>query len=431
MKTSNFQIGIIVTFLVFLVVAVLIFAGVIPLPSSSKISDVGGNVIIWGTAPNSTIDPVIQAFNGDNRPLQVYYIEKQVSTYANDLIEGFASGTGPDIFMLSNEMLTSFSNKIMPIPYTSYPLRTFQDSFISGTDIFISSQGILGIPVAVDPLVLYYNIDAFNSVGISIVPSTWDDFLADSELLTSKDTSFLFKQSGAALGTFNNISNAKEILYAMFMQSGSHIVVKDQAGNLTSDLNQNIDSKILKFYMQFADSSMVSYSWNSSFNGSLNMFISSDLAQYIGFASELPKIQSSNPNLQFDIAKLPQIQKGRDSTYGKIYAFAVSKTAKNATGATRAIFGLTTGDYSKNISKGMSATSARKDLLAGKPENSYDPILNSSAFISKSVIEPSSENMNKIFGAMINGIRSGSINFDRSISDLDNQIDLLLSGKRI
>src|SRR3989338_6217061 len=159
------------------------------------------------------------------------------------------------------------------------------------------------------------------------------------------------------------------------------------------------------------------------------MFISSDLAQYIGFASELPKIQSSNPNLQFDIAKLPQIQKGRDSTYGKIYAFAVSKTAKNATGATRAIFGLTTGDYSKNISKGMSATSARKDLLAGKPENSYDPILNSSAFISKSVIEPSSENMNKIFGAMINGIRSGSINFDRSISDLvpdcSTKIDLV------
>ncbi len=42
---------------------------------------------------------------------------------------------------------------------------------------------------------------------------------------------------------------------------------------------------------------------------SLDYFLSGRLGTYFGFASETPKIRFKNPNLDFDVAEIPGVEK--------------------------------------------------------------------------------------------------------------------------
>jgi hypothetical protein len=42
---------------------------------------------------------------------------------------------------------------------------------------------------------------------------------------------------------------------------------------------------------------------------SLDYFLSGRLATYFGFVSEAPRIRFKNPNLNFDVAEIPSVEK--------------------------------------------------------------------------------------------------------------------------
>ena len=317
-------------FLAFFVFAVLIFSGLLKIGgSSSTTTGLQGKITIWGTFNNPDIFKVFDDMRTDNRDLTIRYVIKKESSYQQDLIEAFASGTGPDLFFITPDMVLKNKPYVFKIPYTSYPEKTFKDSFIDGADVYTDSEGIIGFPFVVDPIVMYYNKDILSNEGISTPPQYWDELFALNSQLTKKKNDGTIMQSMIGLGRYDNVSHAKDILATLLMQSGNNIVAKNGSG-YTTILNENPQAlptspieSILNFFITFSNPTSDAYSWNRALPNSIDMFTGGKLAFYLGRASELFKIQSVNPNLSFDVAPILQT-KGTNlkRTYGNIYAVA-------------------------------------------------------------------------------------------------------------
>ena len=185
MQKSNFQVVFIGIFIACAVAAIAIFAGFIKLPDKTKTEGPTGAVVMWGTVPSQALSVALQSFN-NKKSYSLSYIEKNSDTFETDIIEALASGMGPDLFLLPQESLYRFENKIIPIPYTNFPANTFRATYAQIADILLAKDGILGFPMAIDPLIMYYNPNLLEAKGIALPPKTWDEVVAIAPKLTIK-----------------------------------------------------------------------------------------------------------------------------------------------------------------------------------------------------------------------------------------------------
>ncbi|OGI92499.1 hypothetical protein A3A09_02435 [Candidatus Nomurabacteria bacterium RIFCSPLOWO2_01_FULL_42_20] len=295
-------------------------------------------------------------------------------------------------------------------------------------DLYLDSRGILGLPVILDPMVMYYNRNLLDSAGVAKPPEFWDEFLTLAPILTKQTTPGLIDTAGVALGTYSNVTNAKEIISAMFLQSGNPVTVLSGA-NLIPNLSDagRVTEAVLRFYTEFSNPSKEAYSWNRSFSSSRNAFISENLSVYFGFASELFSLRETNPNLNFDVAKLPQSRTAKtEATFGKLSALAISKNTKNPPAALAAVNALSAPAYGVQFAQALSLPPPRRDLLAVIPPSPhYLKTFYRSALISKAWLDPSPEATDLIFKNMIDNIVSGRFTLSQSISEAQKEMSAI------
>jgi len=431
---SNFRTILIAIFLAFFVFAVLIFSGAInPFPDKAK-DGLKGVINIWGTFPKNALSKAIDTLTTENKNLTVNYVNKEENTYQEDLVQAFAEGKGPDLFIITPDMLIKNKNFIYKIPYASYAEKTFTNSFIDGASIYLDKEGVWAYPLLVDPIVLYYNKDILSNEGIVYPPRTWDELFTMNAALTKRSNSGVISQSMIALGQYANVNNAKEILSTLLIQNDDEIIKRKDLGYV-SVLNSNplglsvspIEA-VLKFFIEFSNQSDSAYSWNGSLPNSLDMFTSGKLAFYIGKASELFNIQSINPNLIFNVNQIPQIKDATTKrTYGEIYAIAVNKKTANLAAAFKVAGDLTTGDKAKSISTSMSLPPVSRDLLNSKPnENPYLFTFFNSAIITKSWIDPDEIKTDGIFKELIENILSNTLSLGEAVGKAQGQFEQII-----
>lgn len=429
---SNFQTILVAIFLSFFVFAVLIFSGAIKIGTSNNTS-IQGKVVIWGTFSSSVMNNVIDNLSVASKDLTLVYVNKNPLTYQQELIEAIANGNGPDLFIITPDMIKKNENFIYKTPYANYPEKVFRDSFIDGADIYLDNDGVVAYPLAVDPIVLYYNKDILTNEGIVYPPETWDELFTLNSILTKKDNSGTISQSMIALGQYDNVNNAKDILSALLIQNNNPIVIRGEDGKYISMLKSNPSNllvspihAVLKFFIEFSNPSNSAYSWNRSLPSSLNMFTSGKLAFYLGRASELFNIESINPNLSFDVTSIPQIKNTTSKrTYGEIYAIAVSNKSTNLTSAFSVANVLSNGQDATNLSVALSLPPASRSLITVKPENPYLFTFFNGALVFRSWLDPNSIGSNLIFKELVENILSNRLSMNEAVNKAQDQLELL------
>jgi ABC-type glycerol-3-phosphate transport system substrate-binding protein len=433
-NTSKFQIVFMGVLGAAVVFALLIFSGVIPLGKAKTAQTVGsGSVTIWGTLPFTALTTPIDTLKRTVKSFNIIYLQKSKDTIEQQLIEKLASGTGPDMVIFSQDQLLRFRDKISPIPYTTIPQATFISTFVDEGKLFLSSTGALGLPMVVDPLVMYYNQNIFNTAGISVPPATWTDIVTKTIPLLTKQqvgNSSVLTQNAVALGTFTNITNAKDILSALFLQS--NVVPVYQAGTqmVTAFSRQDTSlgsDKALAFYTSFVDPTKSAYSWNQSEKSSRDSFTGEKLAIYFGYASELSGISKSNPNLSFSVAKFPQSDTSKiNATYGKMYGISVLKSSKNPTTAIIAAQYMSQSTFVTDVTNTLHIAPARRDLLAVSGATVYQQIFNQSALIARGWLDPDVGDTDTAFHDTIDSVLRGAETPVQAIQTLGKKIDVIL-----
>jgi ABC-type glycerol-3-phosphate transport system substrate-binding protein len=327
-------------------------------------------------------------------------------------------------------MILPQEDKLTLIPYSALPQRAFIDSYIQEAEMYLTENGILALPFTVDPLVMYWNRDTFNSAGIATYPRTWDQVTALIPKLTVKDQNGNVRKSALAMGTFENVDNARELLGSLLLQTGNPVTAV-KSGNLISTIKVDAEANpapAMQFFMQFIDPSSPNYSWNRSLPDSKSAFLSNSLAIYFGFASELADIRSKNPNLDFDVAALPQLKTGGvKAAYGRMYGFSLVRTSGNMDAAFQIISTLIEPQNLSDLSQTMYLPPVRTSLIAAGTNDPYLTIFYQAALISRAWIDAGLDVSDSILGRMIGSITSGQKTSNQAIGDAGAEYDAALA----
>jgi len=430
---NRFQTIIIIAFIAFIALAVIVFSTF----RGNNSTDKDVSITIWGTADGKILNEFFrQEKIANNEFPTVTYVEKKRDSYERDLIEAVAKGNAPDIFLISPENLLELEDLIVKIPFSSYAERTFKDNFIEQGELFLDSEGIFAFPLVVDPMVMYWNRNLYQSAGLSQPPKFLDELFAIAPKITETDEAFNVNRSTFALGEYDNIDHAKEILSNLIIQSGNNIVERNAEGALISILDRRVSGEspaesALRFFTEFSNPTKITYSWNKSLPEAKEMFLSGRLATYFGFSSELADLRAKNPNLNFDIAEMPQIRDFNNrKVFGNILALAVVKNTPNLAPAFRLLGSLTSNASVKKMSLEMNLPPVRRDLLSEEPKDAIFTVFNKSAIISTSFIDPDRVETEAIFEDMIESTVSGRSRIGEAVNQASREIGVLIVEKR-
>ena len=220
-KLSTFQMVLFGILVFVIILAVMIFA-----INKQADREKAEPITMWGTISNDTIFLLQNEINDAERDaVNITYTEFTEEEFEEALIEALASGTGPDAVILPDNLLSKHENKLFLIDYEFYPQLQYKENFIEAGEFLLRENGILGFPLILDPMVLYWNRTILNNEGISIPPQHWDEFLDVIPELVLKDTSSNITRAAVAMGEFENIRNAKEILISLFPILHSSIAI--------------------------------------------------------------------------------------------------------------------------------------------------------------------------------------------------------------
>lgn len=389
-----------------------------------------GTVVIWGTLPQDAIDAEIAALRvTDTSYAGVTYVEKSEDGFDEKLADAIASGVGPDMILVSQEHLVAERSKLGVIPFSNISERTYLDSFAPISELLLTTAGTYGIPLAIDPLVLYYNRSALSSAGYVGPPTSWEAVTGLASQLTTSATGQI-TQSVVPFGVYDNVPNARAIVSLLLMQSGTAITRVSDAGLRTDLVSKESVTGVspaesaMSFYTQFADPAKTVYTWNGALPNARQAFTSGDLVLYPGFASELPALKATNPNLDFDMAAIPQPKTSQTRmTYGKVYAFFVPKASKNANGAIATALQLAGSTLSLSTAERMAMAPATRSNLAKGAANKYTAVFYPEALSAKGWLSPAPAITDRIFSTMIRSITSGRARVSEALGTASQAID--------
>lgn len=391
------------------------------------------DIAVWGTVDKTLFNNFLSKYKQDkNIEFKLTYTQKGLDTIDADLVEAIATGKAPDVILIPQELIKRYMDKVNYI--TSINERDFKDTYIQESEIYLHSSGIFALPFFVDPIVMYWNRDNFSSAGIANPPTKWSELPLLVGKLTTVDNNANIKKSLVSFGEYRNVDNAKALLSALMLQAGSAIVAPDPNGTLKSALYVKSSTDIaipavsaLTFYTDYSNPQKSVYSWNRSLPSAKQAFISEDLSTYFGFASEVQDLKDKNPNLNFDVAMIPQVVNANAKvTFGELYGFAFLKSSPNTSVAFNLISTLTGPDAVATFLQFANVAPARRDLIATGTSDPAKTVFFNSALIAKGWIDPDATKTDQLFQTMVENISSGRMSVDDSVQTAGTELGNLL-----
>ncbi len=429
LKDIGFKNVITVFFVVGAAVGFLVFSGMVKVGKDAQATK--GKIVVWGTIPYNIIQPYID--ESRTKDIEVIYSVKGKENYERDLVDALAAGEGPDLFIMSHGELLRNADKAFMIPYTSFPKEGFLSTYIDESKIFLTSSGILAIPFFVDPLVLYYNKQLISSSYLVKYPRTWREFADYAKTIKKVDDYGTVTIAGAAMGSYDNVTHAKDILSMLILQKGNPIVGDDPMSGkkkaILSLTKENMDAakSAFAFYTSFQDRENSHYTWNESLEESRDYFASGDLGLLIDRASQVERMSKRNPNLSFGIAVVPQIEGSQvKKVFGELYGIAISKHTKNLKAAILIASRLAGKDVAKGFVDSFHVAPARLDLLQSIPEDERRSIIYKSAIIADAWVDPDPERSDEVFRNVVRSINAKTVPIYQAIRKMNADLQTIL-----
>ena len=393
----------------------------------------GTSVVIWGTVDKSHFFAALDALKQKDENFKVVsYVEKDERTFQQELINALSEQRGPDIVLISADMLVQNRKRIAPISYAQVPARTFKETYIDGAEIFMMSEGLYALPLAVDPVVMYWNRDIFATKGFAGPPKTWEALAGMVPRIAEKTFTSEVTRAAVAFGEYVNVRNAKDTLITLLMQAGSNLVV-DRGTQISVELNQKVAQGIppaqavLDFYTLFSNPSKEVYTWNRALPQDRDEFLAGDLALYFGRASEVRSLQNGNPNLNFDVAEIPQndgapTKKG----YGRFYGLALMKSSSNPVGAQSVLLQLSAQDQSNAYASYFDLGPVYRASHNTPPSDPFLAIVYRAALVARGWLDPDPVQSDAVLRSIVDDVTSGRQPVTGAINDAQQRLQQLI-----
>jgi multiple sugar transport system substrate-binding protein len=175
--------------------------------------------------------------------VELLYVPNQDYMNGSKLQTAFASGQGPDIFVISPGDFLRYYNGGVLVELSQYMEDAAKKDFFDNVMETRKVDGkIYGLPMEVEPMAMYYSHKAFSDAKLSEadVPKTWDQLIEVSKKLTKKNQFGCLFETGP--GYYQNFT-----WYPFLWQGGGDIVTPE--GN-KSAFDSPAAVQALKFWQE-------------------------------------------------------------------------------------------------------------------------------------------------------------------------------------
>ena len=315
------------------------------------------------------------------------------------LLEALAEDKGPDIISVRNRWMRFYQPKLAAMPpaisdttvrveKTTLGAQTIVNTITQNlpnttqidreyvqavkSDVVIGNK-IYGLPLSIENMALYYNKDLLDRAGVAEPPKNWEDFQAAIKKLTKFDKKTgKILQSGADLGTGNNIPGFEDLLYILFRQSNISFVNKSgfAAFNAPAAGGQtNPAMSVMNFYTDFANSARDTYTWNEEMDNALDKFVNGSVAFFFGYSYHYSIIKARAPQLNVVILPMLQLNPEQPINAANYWVQAVLDKSKHKNEAWGLLNFLAHSKATKEYLDQSGRPSALRTYIAGQLDN--------------------------------------------------------------
>jgi len=277
-------------------------------------------VTYWGLWEDSQIlKEVIADFESQNPTIKIDYRKQSHRDYRERLQQAILSGNGPDIFRYHVAWVPMLSADLSPMPASVMSVAQYKEIFYptASNNLQVNGQ-IVGIPLMYDGLALFYNKEMLKTANID-VPKTWAELRTAANKLTvpaNVNERSNITRAGLAIGNAGNVDHFSDILALLIIQNG---------GNPSDATSQYVKDAIT-FYTNFIKQDKV---WSDRLANSTVAFARGDVAMIFAPSWRAHDIKSINPELDFAVTGVPQLDADNPMTWASFWAEGVSAKSKN------------------------------------------------------------------------------------------------------
>lgn len=397
----------------------------------------------WGVFDGSSFyKDAIREFGKNNPNINIIYRQFNFEDYEKQLIDSFAAGAGPDIWLMHNTWLPKHYDKIKPLSQQipkgeKTPLLTFkefQEQFVDvAVEDLAAGNQIYALPIYVDTLALYYNKDLLNSTGIVSPPSNWDEFNDVVKKLTIFDGRGNIIRAGAAIGTAKNINRSTDVLALLMLQSGVKMTNEsNSAASFSSSVGGiKVGETALRYYTDFANKSSPLYTWSDSKHYSLDAFVEGDAAMMFNYSYHIKTIRDKSARFNFAVATVPQIADTPVAVnYANYWAPTVSKQSRYSDAAWKFLVYLSSANGAASYLNESNRPSARRDLIEQQKTDPDLGVFALQALSAKSWYQIDNSAIETIFAEMIDDVNFSRASAESALGAAENKINVLMSRSR-
>ncbi len=297
------------------IILVLIILLAVRMLSASSNDEEKAELTYWGIYEDPKVMQVlIDEFQRENPHITVNFVQQDPEQYRDRLMTRIRNGNGPDIFRYHNGWVPMLTGVLLPLSADAVSPEDFEKSYYKVIrDDLVYNGGILGIPLVIDTLAMFTNDQMLATQRLK-PPVEWNEFISATADLTTRvetgDNKGEITTAGTALGTYDNITHASDIISLFMVQNGVNLY-DITAATSEKELNGcNYKAcEALSFYTIFAKGDgNIQKVWDGTMDNSVVSFANGRVGMYFGYSWDIFTIKSINPNLQFSIHPVPNLQ---------------------------------------------------------------------------------------------------------------------------
>ncbi|WP_243228656.1 sugar ABC transporter substrate-binding protein [Microbacterium sp. CIAB417] len=226
------------------------------------------------------------------------------ASYEEKYLTGVSSGEGPAVGYMYTEMMGDYVTNGALVPFDDYLSDDVQDRMLYLPQGQVDGQQY-AMPFVVGGMrVLWANMDLLAQAGITELPETWDDFLADSQKLVDAGITPLLQEWGAPdRGMMNST------FFPLLWQAGGDILTED--GSKTA-FNSPEGLEAAEYLMTLLDEGyMPDTVLGLSTDEVKAAFLGGETAFMYGSDGTLPELEGTDINAEF----VPSLKGEQEGTF--------------------------------------------------------------------------------------------------------------------
>jgi len=259
---------------------------------------------------------------GHAQKIELEFVPNSEYMHGPKLATAFASGQGPDIFIISpGDFLRYYNGGVLQdlTPHIDAAARAdFPESVIASRMV---GGKVYGIPMEVEPMAMYYSVKAFEAAGLNEkdVPKTWAELLElAKKLTTSQRYGVLFETQP---GYYQNFT-----WYPFLWQGGGEFQAKD--GKSAFDSPAAVQA--LAFWQ---DAVKLGAAPRQVLGNGANDTIANLASGYVAMQNVgiwgISQLKNNAKDFKYGVFRLPTPPGGKYVTVGGGWAFVANAKGKN------------------------------------------------------------------------------------------------------